>query len=53
MLSTSQIISTSIGMCDAEIRSTLYNNIMVIGGNSFIKVSYKIVINTNTYTNII
>lgn len=39
-MGASQLITTSIGMCDADIRPALYNNVMVIGGNSFINVSY-------------
>ncbi|CAI6357131.1 unnamed protein product [Macrosiphum euphorbiae] len=37
MLSMSHIVVTSAGMCDVDIRPTLYNNIVVTGGNSLIQ----------------
>jgi len=44
MLSISHIVVTSAGMCDVDIRPTLYNNIVVTGGNSLIQVKYWIII---------
>lgn len=41
MLSISNIVTTSIGMCDVDIRSNLFNNIVVTGGNSLLQVIFK------------
>lgn len=40
MLSISHIVVTSAGMCDVDVRPTLYNNIVITGGNSLIQVIY-------------
>jgi actin-related protein len=40
ILSMSHIVVTSAGMCDVDIRPTLYNNIVITGGNSLIQVKY-------------
>ncbi|KAF0748919.1 actin-like protein 6A, partial [Aphis craccivora] len=37
MLSISHIVVTSAGMCDVDVRPTLYNNIVITGGNSLIQ----------------
>ncbi|VDN59441.1 unnamed protein product [Dracunculus medinensis] len=36
LMSVSQIAATSCGMCDIDIRPTLYSSLMVTGGNSLI-----------------
>ncbi|VDM50822.1 unnamed protein product [Toxocara canis] len=36
LMTVSQIAATSCGMCDIDIRPTLYSNLMVTGGNSLI-----------------
>jgi len=41
MLSMSHIVVTSAGMCDVDIRPTLYNNIVVTGGNSLLQVNFE------------
>lgn len=46
ILSMSHIVITSAGMCDVDIRPSLYNNIVITGGNSLIQVNYKIIIQT-------
>ncbi|XP_026808760.1 actin-like protein 6B, partial [Rhopalosiphum maidis] len=37
MLGMSQIVTTSVGMCDVDVRPALYNNGIVTGGNSFLQ----------------
>ncbi|XP_002739133.1 actin-like protein 6B [Saccoglossus kowalevskii] len=36
MLSVGHVVSTSIGMCDIDIRPSMYNSIIVTGGNSLL-----------------
>lgn len=40
MLGISNIVTTSVGMCDADVRSNLFNNIVVTGGNSLLQVIF-------------
>ncbi|KAL4097230.1 hypothetical protein QTP88_022036 [Uroleucon formosanum] len=37
MLGVSHIVTTSVGMCDVDVRPALYNNVIVTGGNSFLQ----------------
>lgn len=37
MLAVGQIVTTSVGMCDVDIRPSLYNSVVVTGGNSFLQ----------------
>lgn len=39
MLGVSHIVTTSVGMCDVDVRPALYNNVIVTGGNSFLQVN--------------
>lgn len=43
MLGVSHIVTTSVGMCDVDVRPALYNNVIVTGGNSFLQVIYWII----------
>lgn len=36
MLGMSHVVTTSVGMCDIDIRPSLYNSVIVVGGNSLI-----------------
>lgn len=36
MLSVGHVITTSVGMCDVDIRPSLYNSVIVCGGNSLL-----------------
>jgi actin-related protein len=36
MLSMGHVVTTSVGMCDIDIRPSLYNSVMVVGGNSLL-----------------
>lgn len=36
MLSMSHVVATSIGFCDIDIKPSLYNNVIVVGGNTLI-----------------
>lgn len=40
MLGVGHIVTTSVGMCDVDVRPALYGSVVVTGGNSFIQVSY-------------
>lgn len=40
MLGVSHIVTTSVGMCDVDVRPALYNNVIVTGGNSFLQVNF-------------
>lgn len=42
VLSISNMVTSSVGMCDENIRSDLFNNIIVTGGNSLLQVIFKI-----------
>ncbi|XP_075056679.1 actin-like protein 6A [Mixophyes fleayi] len=37
MLGVSQVVTTSVGMCDSNMESKLYNNVIVTGGNSLLQ----------------
>lgn len=39
MLGVGHIVTTSVGMCDVDVRPALYGSVVVTGGNSFIQVS--------------
>ena len=39
MLGVGHIVTTSVGMCDVDVRPALYGGVVVTGGNSFIQVS--------------
>lgn len=43
ILGVSHIVTTSVGMCDVDVRPALYNNVIVTGGNSFLQVIYWII----------
>lgn len=36
MLSMGHVVTTSVGMCDVDIRPSLYSSVIVVGGNSLI-----------------
>lgn len=38
MLGVGHIVTTSVGMCDVDIRPSLYNSVVITGGNSFLQV---------------
>lgn len=38
MLGVGHIVTTSVGMCDVDVRPALYGSVVVTGGNSFIQV---------------
>lgn len=48
MLGVSHIVTTSVGMCDVDVRPALYNNVIVTGGNSFLQVNIIKLIKINT-----
>ncbi|BES97371.1 unnamed protein product [Nesidiocoris tenuis] len=37
MLSVGHIVTTSVGMCDIDVRPALYGSVVITGGNSFIQ----------------
>ena len=39
MLGVGHIVTTSVGMCDVDVRPALYGSVVVTGGNSFLQVS--------------
>lgn len=39
MLGAGQLASTSVGMCDADVRLSLYGSVVVTGGNTLLPVS--------------
>lgn len=39
MLGAGQLASTSVGMCDADVRLSLYGSIVITGGNTLLQVS--------------
>lgn len=39
MLGAGQLASTSVGMCDADVRLSLYGSVVVTGGNTLLQVS--------------
>lgn len=45
MLGAGHIVTTSVGMCDVDVRPALYGSVVVTGGNSFIQVFNLILIN--------
>lgn len=38
MLGASQLASTSVGMCDADVRLSLYGSVVITGGNTLLQV---------------
>lgn len=40
-LGISDMVTSSIGKCNENMRSTLFNNVIVTGGNSLLKVIFK------------
>jgi actin-related protein len=38
MLGVGHIVTTSVGMCDVDVRPSLYGSVVVTGGNSFLQV---------------
>lgn len=40
MLGVGHIVATSVGMCDVDMRPSLYASVVVTGGNSFIQVQF-------------
>jgi actin-related protein len=38
MLGVGHIVTTSVGMCDVDVRPALYGSVVVTGGNSFLQV---------------
>lgn len=43
MLGAGQLASTSVGMCDADVRLALYGSVVVTGGNTLLQVKYCII----------
>lgn len=41
MLGAGQLASTSVGMCDADVRLSLYGSIVITGGNTLLQVKYS------------
>ena len=39
MLGAGQLASTSVGMCDADVRLSLYGSVVITGGNTLLQVS--------------
>lgn len=39
MLGAGQLASTSVGMCDTDVRMSLYGSVVITGGNSLLQVS--------------
>nr|CAD7451899.1 unnamed protein product [Timema tahoe] len=39
MLGVGHIVTTSVGMCDVDVRPSLYGSVVVTGGNSFLQAS--------------
>ncbi|PSN36370.1 Actin-like protein 6B [Blattella germanica] len=37
MLGVGHIVTTSVGMCDVDVRPALYGSVVVTGGNSFLQ----------------
>lgn len=37
MLGAAHVVTTSVGMCDVDLRPTLYNNVVVTGGNTLLQ----------------
>lgn len=42
MLGVGNVVTTSVGMCDVDVRPALYGSVIVTGGNSFIQVKFLI-----------
>ena len=42
MLGVGHIVTTSVGMCDVDVRPALYGSVVVTGGNSFLQVGHCI-----------
>lgn len=40
MLGAGQLASTSVGMCDTDVRMSLYGSVVITGGNSLLQVGY-------------
>ena len=39
MLGAAHVVTTSVGMCDVDLRPSLYGNVVVTGGNTLLQVS--------------
>ena len=42
MLGAAHVVTTSVGMCDVDLRPSLYGNVVVTGGNTLLQVSFLI-----------
>ena len=42
MLGGAHVVTTSVGMCDVDLRPSLYGNVVVTGGNTLLAVSVDI-----------
>lgn len=42
MLGAGQLASTSVGMCDADVRLSLYGSVVVTGGNTLLQVKERL-----------
>ena len=40
MLGAAHVVTTSVGMCDVDLRPSLYGNVVVTGGNTLLQVSF-------------
>ena len=38
MLGAAHVVTTSVGMCDVDLRPSLYGNVVVTGGNTLLQV---------------
>ena len=39
MMGAAHVVTTSVGMCDVDLRPSLYGNVVVTGGNTLLQVS--------------
>lgn len=50
MLGAGQLASTSVGMCDSDVRMSLYGSVVITGGNSLLQVSrFAHLFDSNTF----
>ena len=42
MLGAAHVVTTSVGMCDVDLRPSLYGNVVVTGGNTLLAVSVAV-----------
>lgn len=52
MLGAGQLAQTSVGMCDADVRLSLYGSIVITGGNTLLQVKYFRLLFHQTYLDV-